>query len=180
MKEHVESHVHSHTGRSVNTKSSTADISFSTKLLTLYIEYTLRLKVWKSKICNVFKGVSAHQGCIYPIKHTEKTVILWNLIAISNIGFLFYYTLKYNYFCNIKLYLHPFSSLQCHMIFRKQCNMLIYYECRYSIYIYMYTVYILYILFLYFTVFSPKCFLLNLFQSTFISIQQTFQTYILK
>ncbi len=44
MKEHVELHAHSQTGRSVNTKSSTADISFSTKLLTLYIEYTLSLK----------------------------------------------------------------------------------------------------------------------------------------
>ncbi len=31
-------------------------------------------------------------------KYRKKTVILWNPIEISNIGFLFYYTLKYNLF----------------------------------------------------------------------------------
>ncbi len=52
--------------------------------------YTATQKFGISKIFNVFKGVSsAHQGCIYSIKNTVKTVILWNLIALSNIGFLF-------------------------------------------------------------------------------------------
>ncbi len=37
-----------------------------------------------------FKGVFfCSSGCIYSIKNTEKSVILWNIIAISNIGFLF-------------------------------------------------------------------------------------------
>ncbi len=55
----------------------------------LYI-YTAAQKFGISKILMFFKGVSsAHQGCIYSIKNTEKTVIFWNLIAISNIGFLF-------------------------------------------------------------------------------------------
>ncbi len=40
-----------------------------------------------SKMFNVFKGVSyAHQGWS---KIQEKNVILWNIISISNIGFLF-------------------------------------------------------------------------------------------
>ncbi len=51
--------------------------------------YTATQKFGISKILNVFKGVSsAHQGCIYLIKIQKKTVILWNPIAISNIGFL--------------------------------------------------------------------------------------------
>ncbi len=39
-----------------------------------------------SKVWDQSDVSSAHQGCIYSIKNT---VILWNLIAISNIGFLF-------------------------------------------------------------------------------------------
>ncbi len=31
----------------------------------------------------------AHQGCIY-FKNTEKTVKLWNIIQMYNIGFLYY------------------------------------------------------------------------------------------
>ncbi len=31
----------------------------------------------------------AHQGCIYLIKNTDFFLILWNIIAICNIGFLF-------------------------------------------------------------------------------------------
>ncbi len=51
----------------------------------IYI-YTATQKFGISKIFYVFKGVSsAHQGCIY----LTKNVILLNLIAISNIGFLF-------------------------------------------------------------------------------------------
>ncbi len=53
--------------------------------------YTAIQKLGISKIFNVFY---AHQGCIYLIKNTEKTVILWNIIAISNIGFVFEYTFK--------------------------------------------------------------------------------------
>ncbi len=37
-----------------------------------------------------YNGVSsAHQGCIYSFKNTEKTLIFWNIIAIPNIGFPF-------------------------------------------------------------------------------------------
>ncbi len=32
---------------------------------------------------------SAHQSCIYLIKNTEKSVILWKIIPISDTGFLF-------------------------------------------------------------------------------------------
>ncbi len=56
----------------------------------MLLMHTAAQKFGISKIFMFYKGVSfAHQGWIYSIKNTEKTVILWNLIAISNIGFLF-------------------------------------------------------------------------------------------
>ncbi len=60
-------------------------------MYNLYTVYTLALKSLGSvRFLMFFKGVSsAHQCCIYSIKNTEKTVMLWNIIAISNIGFLF-------------------------------------------------------------------------------------------
>ncbi len=39
----------------------------------------------------------AHQGCIYLIKNTVKTVILWNIITIQNNCFLFEYILKMHF-----------------------------------------------------------------------------------
>ncbi len=77
---------------------------------------------------------SAHQGCIYLIKNTIKTVILWNIITMYNKCFLCEYIVKCNLFLWCKA---EFSSLQCHMIFRNHSNMLIccsknislYYQC---------------------------------------------------
>ncbi len=68
-----------------------------------------------STIFYVFKGVSsAHSGCIYSIKNTEKNVILWNLNAISNIGFLYF---KKLFIYDIALnFQHHYSSLQCHIV----------------------------------------------------------------
>ncbi len=57
--------------------------------LLLFCYYTPLKSLGSVRFLMFFKGVSsAHQGCIYSIKNTEK-VIFWNLIAISNIGFLF-------------------------------------------------------------------------------------------
>ncbi len=56
----------------------------------------------------------AHQGCIYLIKNTEKTLILWNLIANSNNGFLFQYTLKYNLFLTQNFHQHLLQSSVSH------------------------------------------------------------------
>ncbi len=81
---------------------------------------------------------SAHQGCIYLIKNTVKTVKLWNIITILNSCFLYEYIVKCNLFLWSKLYFqHHYCSLQCHMIFRNHYNMLIccsrnisdYYQC---------------------------------------------------
>ncbi len=104
--------------------------------LHLYIyKYTAAQTFGIRKISHVFKRVSsAHYGCIYSIKNTEKTAILWNIIAISNIGFLCEYVLN----CNLFLYFqHHYSSLQCHMIFRNHNNILIYYECWNSSYCFL-------------------------------------------
>ncbi len=55
-------------------------IYYYTLYYIIFSIYTAAHKFGISKILNVFKEVSsAHQGCIYSIKNTEKTVILWNL-----------------------------------------------------------------------------------------------------
>ncbi len=48
------------------------------------------------------KDSFAHQGCIYLIKNTVKSVILWNIITMQNNCFLFEYILKYNLFLECK------------------------------------------------------------------------------
>ncbi len=78
---------------------------------------------YRSKFLDAFKkGVSyAHQGGIYLIKNTVKSVILWNIITIQKNWFQFEY-IKKNvvYFCDAKLYFqHHYASLQCHVILQK-------------------------------------------------------------
>ncbi len=51
------------------------------------------------------RNTSTHQGWIYMIKNTVKTVMLWNIITIQNNCF---------YFNIFKL--SRYSSLQCHVI----------------------------------------------------------------
>ncbi len=55
------------------------------------------------------------------IKNTAKTVILWNIIAISSNCFLFFKCIFPGiYSCDAKLnFQHHYSSLQCHMILQK-------------------------------------------------------------
>ncbi len=79
---------------------------------------------------------SAPQGCIYLMKNPIKTVILWNIITISNNCFLCEYTVKWNLFLWSKMdFQHHYSSVT--WSFRNQSNMLIccsrnisdYYQC---------------------------------------------------
>ncbi len=63
----------------------------------------------------------AHQGCIYLIKNTVKSVILWNIITLSNNSFLFEYILKCNLFLRWQSwnFSSHYSSLQSCMILQK-------------------------------------------------------------
>ncbi len=64
-------------------------------------------------------------------KYRKKTVILWNIIAISNIGFLFYYALKYNLFlwCSAEFSSAITPDFCVTWYFRNHSDMLIYYQC---------------------------------------------------
>ncbi len=58
------------------------------------------------RLCNIIflKEVSyAHQGCIYLIKNTVKTLLLWNTVTISSNSF-FYFNILLNviYYCDGK------------------------------------------------------------------------------
>ncbi len=67
-------------------------MAFKVYLYThIYIQYiyTAAQKFGISKIFNVFKGVFCSSRLYLFDQNTEKTVILWNPIAISYIGFLF-------------------------------------------------------------------------------------------
>ncbi len=67
---------------------------------------------------------TSHQSCIYIIKYTVKTAILWNITILNNY-FLLEYIAKCNLFLWAKLiFQHRYSSLQCHMILH--FNMLIF------------------------------------------------------
>ncbi len=105
-------------------------IKYNIHIYVLYI-YT-RSKVWdQCDFFYVFNGVSFCSSSIYLIKNTEKTVILWNFIAISNIGFLFKYTLKYNVFlwCSAEFVSAITPVFSVTWSFGSPSNILIYYQC---------------------------------------------------
>ncbi len=71
-----------------NEKRTFSHYCTSIKAISLYYLNFLQISSGISKICYVFNGVSyAHQAC-FDQKY-RKIVIVWNIIAISNIDFLF-------------------------------------------------------------------------------------------
>ncbi len=62
----------------------------------------------------------AHQSCIYLIKNTVKTVILWN-ITNNIIVFLIVkcFKIKFIHLIQNWIFSRHYSGLQCHMIFQK-------------------------------------------------------------
>ncbi len=84
----------------------------------------------KSMYCTLFKRLgsvrfasSAHQGCIYLIKNTVKTVKYYNR---NKLHFKIYSIRKQVFLIVMRSWIQHYSSLQCHMIFRNHSNILIY------------------------------------------------------